>query len=432
MKNVLVKLGSMSKRHTSSDGAAPLASGGGTSAGPSIVEQQLMRLRAADDARKAREERLANLNPFCIDATLVECLSTGHESVEDKLDAFKLLAKCGLNNIVLAAFVKEKTPDLKFLQAMRSQKLIDEHCFAFSELFDANGSDLPGQDLPFGLAKMIQFGIQNAILGCDLAAPYINWDKCSTEDFCALVENRCRWVAANLYAGRSSPPASYVHLRDFATAMQVAPGRVLELVEYLGRLEPGVRPRGILVHEPAGGHFPFEAAPCVAAVRAVMDATGWTEGQQQSGGGGGGGVLLVHVTAGYGLAHATVLECLAAGCGGVMASLCEEAEPVPTSLSPASSSSSSSTSSACSLLDLVNLSRLGNPHVGRRFDMAQLRAAARQVSDMVRRAEQRQQQQQQQVKEQENKSQTQQQQEQPKATAAASAHPRQPLILGHA
>ncbi len=24
---------------------------------------------------------------------------------------------------------------------------------------------------------MIQFGIQNAILECDLAAPYINWDK---------------------------------------------------------------------------------------------------------------------------------------------------------------------------------------------------------------------------------------------------------------
>ncbi len=33
------------------------------------------------------------------------------------------------------------------------------------------------QDLPFGLAKMIQFGIQNAILECDLAAPYINWNK---------------------------------------------------------------------------------------------------------------------------------------------------------------------------------------------------------------------------------------------------------------
>jgi hypothetical protein len=30
-----------------------------------------------------------------------------------------------------------------------------------------------------------------------------------------------RWVAANLYAGRSAAPASYVHLRDFATAMQV-------------------------------------------------------------------------------------------------------------------------------------------------------------------------------------------------------------------
>ncbi|GIL60155.1 hypothetical protein Vafri_14781 [Volvox africanus] len=335
MKNVLVKFGSIAKRHSSADGTAGTPnSGDSSSIRSSVVEQQVARLKAADEARKAREERLAGLNPFCIDATLVECLSAGQESVEDKVKAFKLLTQCGLNNIILASFVKDRTPDLKFLQAMRSQKLIDEHCFAFSELFDANGSDLPGQDLPFGLAKMIQFGIQNAILECDLAAPYINWNKYSTEDFCSLVESRCRWVAANLFAGRSQPPASYVHLRDFATAMQAAPQRVLEVVEYLGRLDPGIRPQGILIHEPASGHFPFEAAPYVAAVRSVMDATGWTEPQQQAGGGGGGtalaaagsGVLLVHVTAGYGLAHATVLECLAAGCSGVVASLCEEGE----------------------------------------------------------------------------------------------------------
>lgn len=86
----------------------------------------------------------------------------------------------------------------------------------------------------------------------------------------------------------------------------------------------------------SGGHLPFEAAPCVAVVRAVMDSTGWTHaaasaaaGDTGSGlqSGGGSGLLLVHVTAGYGLAHATVLECLSAGCCGVMASLCEESEP---------------------------------------------------------------------------------------------------------
>ncbi|EFJ40893.1 flagellar associated protein [Volvox carteri f. nagariensis] len=297
---------------------------------------------------------------------------------------------------------------------------------------------------------MIQYGIQNAILECDLAAPYINWNKYSTEDFCALVESRCRWVAANLYAGRATQPTSYIHLRDFATAMQVAPSRVLELVEYLGRLEPGIRPKGILLHESASGHFPFEAAPCVAAVRAVMDGVGWTgtgtgeqdnENQGQANPRGGrdsrsssgsssgsssssgfvDGALLVHVTAGYGLAHATVLECLAAGCTGVMASLCEEAEPT--------------SSHASSLLDLLNLSRLGNPHVAAQFDMEQLRSVARQVSAAVRRAEQKRHEQQllqQQQEEEELEEEKLQREAAAAAAAAALSQQRQPLILGHA
>ncbi len=47
--------------------------------------------------------------------------------------------------MALAAFVKDTAPDLQFLQELRNRKCIDENCFAFTELFDANGSDLPGQ-----------------------------------------------------------------------------------------------------------------------------------------------------------------------------------------------------------------------------------------------------------------------------------------------
>ncbi|GIL82388.1 hypothetical protein Vretimale_11841 [Volvox reticuliferus] len=203
--------------------------------------------------------------------------------------------------------------------------------------------------------------------------------------------------------------------------MQVAPQRVLELVQYLGRLEPGIRPQGILIHEPASGHFPFEAAPYVAAVRAVMDATGWTEPPQQAGGtlsAAGSGLLLVHVTAGYGLAHATVLECLAAGCNGVMASLCEEAEPASVH--------------ASSLLDLVNLSRLGNPHVAAHFNMDQLRAAAQEVSAMVLRAQREADKTAEREAAQQAQQQQQQQQAKPPTASTSPSHSRQPLILGHA
>ncbi|KAG2439012.1 hypothetical protein HYH02_006541 [Chlamydomonas schloesseri] len=365
MKGVFQKIGSLrtTGRGPSADGA-----GGepgqqrGSSVTLSIVDQHVARLKQAEEARKAREALLTGLKPFVLDNTLVECLSTGGETLEDKLEALKLTRSCGLQNVVLAAFVKERTPDLQFLQALRSSKLIDEHCFAFSELYDANGSDLPGQDLPFGLAKMIQYGIQNAILEVDVAATYINWEKYHIEDLCSLVESRCRWVAANLFAGRPTQPASYVHLRDFAVSMQTAPARLLTLVESLARLDPAVRPRGLFINQPAPGQFPFEAAPCVAAVRGVMDGAGWSEG-----------LLVVHVGAapGYGLAHATVLECLAAGCSGVMAALCEE---------------DATSSHASSLLDLVNLARLGNKHVSERFQLDRLRAAAKEVSAIMERA----------------------------------------------
>ncbi|KAG2482688.1 hypothetical protein HYH03_018394 [Edaphochlamys debaryana] len=366
MKGVFTKLGSMTKRGPSADGAEPRneRTSSQTGAPLNLVEREVMKLKAAEDARKTREARLAGLKPYCLDTTIVEALSTGSESLEDKLAVFKLLKSCRLQNIALAAFVKEKTPDLPFLQALRSQKLIDEHCFAYTELFDANGVDLPGQDLPFGLAKMIQFGIQNAILECDLAATYINWEKYSAEDFCALVESRCRWVAANLYAGRAQAPAAWLNLRDFAAAMQSAPARVLSLVEHAAKMDPAYRPRGIIVSETAAGHFPHEAAPCVASVRFVMEACGWVDG-----------ALLVHGAAGTGLAHATVLECLASGCSGVVATLAEEVEP-------------GSSSAANALLDWGNLARLGNKHVAEAFDLGALRGAAREVAAVVERSRQ--------------------------------------------
>lgn len=68
-------------------------------------------------------------------------------------------------------------------------------------------------------------------------------------------------------------------------------------------------------------------------MRAVMEAGGWGDGllllavaspAAAAAGGSGAGLA-----GGSGLAHATVLESLAAGCGGVMTVLCEEGEAAP-------------------------------------------------------------------------------------------------------
>lgn len=59
--------------------------------------------------------------------------------------ATHMLSNTGIRDVALGAFVKGTAPDLQFLQELRTRKCIDENCFAFTELFDANGSDLPGQ-----------------------------------------------------------------------------------------------------------------------------------------------------------------------------------------------------------------------------------------------------------------------------------------------
>ncbi len=41
---------------------------------------------------------LTGLKPFVLDNTLVECLSSGSETLEDKLEALKLTRNCGKAN----------------------------------------------------------------------------------------------------------------------------------------------------------------------------------------------------------------------------------------------------------------------------------------------------------------------------------------------
>ncbi|GFR45005.1 hypothetical protein Agub_g6315, partial [Astrephomene gubernaculifera] len=287
MKDVLVKLGSFTgsfakhRRH-SDIGQAPANTKLSDPSQDGVVVEQVASLKAAEE----REARLASVQPLCMDTTFLDCFQSQSVSVEDKVKAFRLLIHSGLQNIVIAAFVNGGNPNLFFLQALRSQHLIDERCWAVSELFDANGSELPGQDLPLGLSRMLEFSVQNAMLDCDVGAAAAEWGASgdsssgsSFQDLCALLESRCRWVAANLVCGRPQPPACWLRLRGWERAMQVAPTRLLALVRWLGCLPPGVRPGGLVLHMGAP-QLPSTASARVAAIRRVMRAAGWAAQQE--------------------------------------------------------------------------------------------------------------------------------------------------------
>lgn len=82
----------------------------------------------------------------------------------------------------------------------------------------------------------------------------------------------------------------------------------------------------------------------------------------------GDGHFIVHVHHNYGIAEAEVLECLANGCDGVWAALCNEG---------------AATGHAGYLRTLVNLARLGNRHVQERFNFERLRNSAVRLTRLV-------------------------------------------------
>ena len=90
------------------------------------------------------------------------------------------------------------------------------------------------------------------------------------------------------------------------------------------------------------------------AVRKIMDNCGWTDGH-----------FIVHVHDQFGMKDVVQLECLANGATGIWAGLCEEGAAM---------------GHASSCLTIINLIRLGNKKVLKKFNCQKLRTASRNVT----------------------------------------------------
>ena len=146
----------------------------------------------------------------------------------------------------------------------------------------------------------------------------------------------------------------YVNLRDFSDAMAKAPERVFSVVKYISMYRPKII--GIL-YEEFGSNFPEELGIYTKSVSDIMKSCDFEDGH-----------LLIHIHHQWGLSDASVLECLANGANGIWAGLCEEGAAM---------------GHASILLTVMNLIRLGNKKVLKRYNCTEMRNAAIRVTEIV-------------------------------------------------
>eukprot|EP00937_MAST-01D_sp_MAST-1D-sp2_P003606 g3606.t1 len=300
-------------------------------------------------------ERLRTLDCFVLDNSIRETTVgsiRGHIPA-DKHRILELVDTCGFKERVIAAFGDHRRADNKFVEELVESKADLSTSWCFSEQYDRMEAGLPVLDTPHGMAMAEQYAIPNLILERNIVCRQTNWSLWSEEEELQMFTRRLE------AARRSGMRRVFINFRDFCTACAENMPRVLSTARHLAalaRASPGL-PLGIIWEEPTGKYFPFEIVDWVSSVRAAMDDAGWEDGH-----------LLVHIHRGYGMAEATVIECLAAGCTGIWCATCVNG---------------AATGHACSAITLTNLARVGNDKVRAAYSLPAVRRCAIEVSKIV-------------------------------------------------
>ncbi len=320
-------------------------------------EVQLIQ-RHIQGVAEQKRNRLKNLDFFCLDNSIRESTvgQLRSHTLQNKIDIFNEVKKCGMKNIIVTAFSHTTRVDDDFANYLiRSHEDFDK-CFSFSEISDkgiVNGV-YESKTLPIALKKNKQYGLYNTMFEADLADDDCEWDtKYTVDDFCQLMKKRINWVYNQI-----SPKAKiFLNFRDFPVAMTKAPERVLAVVKFLSTLPKDRGMFGLAFEDPLGEYLPEEMEAWTGSVRRTMDKYGFSEGK-----------LLAHIHQKWDLQTASTLDCFGAGADGVWASLCEEGA----ALGHASSS-----------VAMMNLIRLGNTKILSEYNCTYLRKAAIAVTKIT-------------------------------------------------
>ena len=306
---------------------------------------------------KRGEQILKDLDAFVLDNSIRETTvsqTRGH-TLEDKWNIFTHVKKCGFKHIAVATLSEAGRVDDVFVRELieRGEDVSSFYAFVnFIENID-NGI-IDTETVPIALKKMEELKMRNPIIEMDLEDSRLRWNKKSLiRDLCSLLLTRIQWAKQHL----CSDANIFINFRDFPLVMDKFPGRVLQIVRFLGRLKESLRPIGLMYEDATGNYMPQEMAQWTQRVRSVMNSVGWRNGN-----------LLVHVHQKWGLADAVQLECLKTGANGIWAGVCEEG---------------SAFGHACSSTTLMNLIRLGNKKVLANYHCTYLRKAAIEVTEIT-------------------------------------------------
>ena len=114
------------------------------------------------------------------------------------------------------------------------------------------------ENVPLGLAKSKKFGIKNVIIETDISGGHIDLDKFPLEEYFALVKKWLTWVHDEI----DENSKVFVNLRDLKDIMPTEPERCYRYVDFLSKLEPRIRPFGLMIEDPAGTVLPEECGNC--------------------------------------------------------------------------------------------------------------------------------------------------------------------------
>ena len=306
--------------------------------------------------RSKKLERLKDMDFFILDNSIRESTvgQIRSHTLQNKIDIFKQIKKCGLRDIIVASFSHMTRVDDDFCQHLVDSGEDFTNLYSFSEVTEGlrNGR-YDTEKIPNSMKKNKKYGLRHTVFEMDLANPDCDWGGAWTvSDQVSMLRKLFKWVRTEIF----KDARILINLRDFSVTMSRAPQRLLEVVEAIASL-PDDEKIFAFIYEDLGDSFPDELGIWTRSVRKVMNKSGWRDGR-----------LLMHIHEQWDLQTAATLSCLEHGADGVWASLCEEGAAV---------------GHASSSVTTMNLVRLGNKKVLERYNVEEMREAARKITKIT-------------------------------------------------
>ena len=320
-------------------------------------QKQITDVRGEIRKFAGKRKRLRKLDLFVLDNSLRETTVgqlRGH-TIENKWAIYNEVKRVGFKHIIVASFSHMTRLGDTFIQQLKAKGEDMSYMYAFTEFLEKVRNDdveKYKQEIPVGMIKCKQLEIKNIVIEADLVYKAIDYKKFNAKKMCELFSHRMKWIRENL----SKDSFIFINLRDLPNAMRHRPKRVFKIVNYLSSLPPKERPFGI-VFEEQGKYLPEELGVWAKAIREEMDRCNFKDGH-----------LLIHCHQKWGFQDVTQLEVLAQGANGIWAGLCEEG---------------ASMGHACSTVTMMNMVRMGNRKILKKFNCTELRKAAQNVTKIT-------------------------------------------------